>query len=177
MRIISGHLKGRRVIAPKKLPVKPTADRSKEALFNILANWYEFSEIKVLDLFSGTGNISYEFGSRGVQDIVAVDHNKICALFIEQTASYLELNINVNCRNVFEFLKKPQQGFDIIFADPPYDLSLTDFKNIINLVFKGNWLNKDGQLVVEHSKQYKLDHHSNFESSRNYGNTSFSFFE
>jgi 16S rRNA (guanine(966)-N(2))-methyltransferase RsmD len=121
MRIISGSLKGRRITAPKKLPVRPTTDRSKEALFNILTNWYEFSEIRVLDLFSGTGNISYEFGSRGVQDIVAVDQNKHCSRFIEQTATALGLNIDVVCKNTFDFLSKPHQSFDVIFADPPYD--------------------------------------------------------
>ena len=87
MRIISGLLKGRRIIAPKKLPVRPTTDRSKEALFNILNNGYDFSEIRILDLFSGTGNISYEFGSRGVDDIVAVDRNKHCTRFIKETSN------------------------------------------------------------------------------------------
>ena len=159
MRIISGYLKGRRISAPKKLPVRPTTDRSKEALFNILTNWFEFSEVRVLDLFSGTGNISYEFGSRGVQDIVAVDQNKFCARFIDETATEFDLNIDVVCKKVFDYLGKPQQGFDVIFAD------------------EWNWLNKNGQIVIEHSKQYKLDHLPNFESSRNYGSNSFSFFE
>lgn len=95
MRIISGTLKGRRITAPKKLPVRPTTDRSKEALFNILTNWVTFNEIRVLDLFSGTGNISYEFVSRGVEDIVSVDQNKFCARFIEQTSAELNLNIDV----------------------------------------------------------------------------------
>ena len=177
MRIISGYLKGRRISAPKKLPVRPTTDRSKEALFNILTNWFEFSEVRVLDLFSGTGNISYEFGSRGVQDIVAVDQNKFCARFIDETATEFDLNIDVVCKKVFDYLGKPQQGFDVIFADPPYDLPLADFEKLVALIFEGNWLNKSGQIVIEHSKQYKLDHLPNFESSRNYGSNSFSFFE
>ena len=122
MRIISGSLKGRRITAPKKLPVRPTTDRSKEALFNILNNWVEFSEIRVLDLFSGTGNISYEFGSRGVSDIVAVDQNKYCTRFIEETSTHFNLNVAVVCKNVFDYLKKPHQSFDVVFADPPYDL-------------------------------------------------------
>jgi len=122
MRIISGSLKGRRITAPKKLPVRPTTDRSKEALFNILNNWVEFSEIRVLDLFSGTGNISYEFGSRGVSNIVAVDQNKYCTRFIEETSTHFNLNVAVVCKNVFDYLKKPHQSFDVVFADPPYDL-------------------------------------------------------
>ena len=177
MRIISGSLKGRRITAPKKLPVRPTTDRSKEALFNILNNWVEFSEIRVLDLFSGTGNISYEFGSRGVGDIVAVDQNKYCTRFIEETSTHFNLNVAVVCKNVFDYLKKPHQSFDVVFADPPYDLPEEEFLKLITLVFEGNWLKEGGQLVVEHSKQYKLDEHPNFESSRNYGSNTFSFFE
>ena len=94
MRIISGSLKGRRITAPKKLPVRPTTDRSKEALFNILTNWVEFSEIRVLDLFSGTGNISYEFGSRGVNDIVAVDQNNRCLVLLVQSRRHGPLRTN-----------------------------------------------------------------------------------
>lgn len=177
MRIISGLLKGRRIIAPKKLPVRPTTDRSKEALFNILNNGYDFSEIRILDLFSGTGNISYEFGSRGVDDIVAVDQNKHCTRFIEETSNKLELNVDVICKNVFDYLQNPHQSFDVIFADPPYDLPQEDFIKLVGLVFDKQWLNEHGQLVVEHSKQYKLDAHAHFVSSRNYGSNTFSFFE
>ena len=177
MRIISGSLKGRRITAPKKLPVRPTTDRSKEALFNILNNWVEFSEIRVLDLFSGTGNISYEFGSRGVSDIVAVDQNKYCTRFIEETSTHFNLNVAVVCKNVFDYLKKPHQNFDVVFADPPYDLPEEEFMKLVTLVFEGNWLKENGQLVVEHSKQYNLDDHPNFESSRNYGSNTFSFYE
>ena len=102
MRIISGSLKGRRILAPKKLPVRPTTDRSKEALFNILTNWVTFNEIRVLDLFSGTGNISYEFGSRGVSELVAVDQNKFCVRFIEETSNKFGLNFEVINQNVFK---------------------------------------------------------------------------
>lgn len=177
MRIISGTLKGRRITAPKKLPVRPTTDRSKEALFNILTNWVTFNEIRVLDLFSGTGNISYEFVSRGVEDIVSVDQNKFCARFIEQTSAELNLNIDVICKNAFDFLKRPQQSFDIIFADPPYDMPHSDFEMLVNLAFDGNWVNKNGQVILEHSKEYAFENHPKFQSSRNYGSNTFSFFE
>ncbi len=156
MRIISGSLKGRRITAPKKLPVRPTTDRSKEALFNILNNWVEFSEIRVLDLFSGTGNISYEFGSRGVSNIVAVDQNKYCTRFIEETSTHFNLNVAVVCKNVFDYLKKPHQSFDVVFADPPYDLPEEEFLKLVTLVFEGNWLKEGGQLVVEHSKTIQI---------------------
>ena len=86
MRIISGKYKGRRLVAPKNLPVRPTTDMSKESLFNILNNHFHFSEVKVLDLFSGTGNISYEFGSRGSSEITSVDADFGCVNFIKKTA-------------------------------------------------------------------------------------------
>jgi 16S rRNA (guanine(966)-N(2))-methyltransferase RsmD len=177
MRIISGSLKGCRILAPKKLPVRPTTDRSKEALFNILTNWVTFNEIKILDLFSGTGNISYEFGSRGVKEIVAVDQNKYCTRFIEETSTKFGLNIEIINQNVFKFLQKPHQNFDVIFADPPYDLPHSDFEKIVDLIFQGKQLKEEGMLILEHSKEYKFEEHPNFESSRNYGSNTFSFFE
>tara|TARA_Y100000389_G_scaffold133001_1_gene130470 strand:+ start:1610 stop:2143 length:534 start_codon:yes stop_codon:yes gene_type:complete len=177
MRIISGSLKGRRILAPKKLPVRPTTDRSKEALFNILTNMVTFNEIRVLDLFSGTGNISYEFGSRGVSELVAVDQNKFCVRFIEETSNKFGLNFEVINQNVFKFLQKQNQSFDVIFADPPYDLPHSDFKKIADIIFEGNWLKEEGILVLEHSKEYNFEEHPNFESSRNYGSNTFSFFE
>lgn len=177
MRIISGSLKGRRILAPKKLPVRPTTDRSKEALFNILTNWVTFNEIKVLDLFSGTGNISYEFGSRGVKEIVAVDQNKYCTLFIEETSTKFGLNIEIINQNVFKFLQKSHQNFDVIFADPPYNLPHSYFEKIVDLIFQGKQLKEEGMLILEHSKEYNFEEHPNFESSRNYGSNTFSFFE
>ena len=176
MRIISGTLKGRRITAPKKLPVRPTTDRSKEALFNILTNWVTFNEIRVLDLFSGTGNISYEFVSRGVEDIVSVDQNKFCARFIEQTSAELNLNIDVICKNAFDFLKRPQQSFDIIFADPPYDLLHESYLKLVNTVFENNQLRKDGLLILEHSEQIHLEAYPQFIQARKYGSNIFSFF-
>ena len=91
MRIISGKYKGRKLVAPKKLPVRPTTDMAKEALFNILNNQYYFDEISVLDLFAGTGNISYEFASRGTENITCVDQNYGCIKYINETAELLEL--------------------------------------------------------------------------------------
>ena len=104
MRIVSGKLKSRRITAPKNLPVRPTTDLSKESLFNVINNRFEFSEIKVLDLFSGTGNISYEFGSRGTTDITAVEAEFKCVKFIIETTQALDLPIHVIKNDVYKFL-------------------------------------------------------------------------
>ena len=177
MRIISGSLKGRRITAPKKLPVRPTTDRSKEALFNILTNWVEFSEIRVLDLFSGTGNISYEFASRGTQSIVAVDQNFHCTKFIGKTAEEFEMPIQVIKAEVFGFLEKTKQTQTIIFADPPYELEHDKFLKIIELVFENQLLETEGVLIIEHSKQTDLSKSPHFSEVKGYGGNRFSFFE
>ena len=119
MRIISGSHKGRRVIAPKKLPVRPTTDRSKEGLFNILQHRLNFESLHVLDLFSGTGNISYEFASRGIANITAVDQNRHCVNFIKKTATDIGLTINSLQSDSITFLKKKVSHYDLIFGDPP----------------------------------------------------------
>ena len=116
MRIISGKFKARRIIAPKKLPVRPTTDMAKEALFNILNHRYHFHDISFLDLFAGTGNISYEFASRGTESILCVDQNFHCIKFIEKTAKEFEMPIQVTKADVFGFLEKTKQTKTIIFA-------------------------------------------------------------
>ncbi|MDC3275147.1 RsmD family RNA methyltransferase, partial [Flavobacteriaceae bacterium] len=119
MRIISGTYKGRRLKAPKNLPVRPTTDMAKEALFNILMHRYDFRDLSVLDLFSGTGNIAYEFCSRGTLSVLAVDKEFRCTKFIESTAAEFNMPIDVLKSDVFSFLERNTQTFDIIFADPP----------------------------------------------------------
>lgn len=176
MRIISGELKGRRISAPKKLPVRPTTDRAKEALFNILMHRFDLHEISVLDLFSGTGNISYEFASRGVIDAVAVDQNRHCTKFIQETANQLALPIKVVQNDVFQFLATPYRTFDLIFADPPYDLEESTFEKLIAEILEKNWLSEKGQLVVEHSKYYSFSSHPHCQEERVYGSNQFSFF-
>ena len=121
MRIISGKHKGRRITAPKNLPVRPTTDMSKESLFNILNNHFNFNGLKVLDLFSGTGNISYEFASRGAGPITSVDGDMGCVNFIKKTATELDLDISAIKSDVFSFLERNKTTYDIIFADPPYN--------------------------------------------------------
>lgn len=176
MRIISGMFKGRRITAPKKLPVRPTTDMAKEGLFNILNNHYYFDEITVLDLFSGTGNISYEFASRGTTSITAVDAHPGCTQFINSTAETLEMTIDVHTADVFSHLEKTPQQSDIIFADPPYTMDQREFERIHQLVFTNNLLLPQGQLIIEHAKQMNLSHLPHFRSNRRYGGSVFSFF-
>lgn len=177
MRIISGKHKGRRLVAPKNLPVRPTTDMCKESLFNILNNYFNFHGLKVLDLFSGTGNISYEFASRGAGPVTSVDGDMGCVNFIKKTANELDLDISAIKSDVFKFLEKSKASYDIIFADPPYDLSQEHFEKIIQLIFENELLDEEGMLIVEHSKHTKLDHFSHFSFSKTYGGSVFSFYE
>ncbi len=176
MRIISGSSKGKRITAPRNLPVRPTTDMAKEGLFNILNNRYHFDEIKVLDLFSGTGNISYEFASRGTEQILSIDKNFNCIRFIQNTATTLKFEcINTVQSDVFVFLEKHQSCHDIIFVDPPYNLD--GLNKIIELVFNKKLLTQGGVLIIEHPKEKDFSHLNNFVEQRRYGNVNFSFFE
>ncbi|MEH6407220.1 MAG: RsmD family RNA methyltransferase [Leeuwenhoekiella sp.] len=176
MRIISGNYKGRRITAPKKLPVRPTTDMAKESLFNILRNSFTFSQVKVLDLFSGTGNISYEFASRSCTSITAVDQDMGCVRFIEKTANELEMPIIAIKNDVIKFLDRSPGTYDIIFADPPYNLDKSEFLKLADKVFEKELLLPNGVLIIEHSKLMSLDEHPNLQETRKYGSSSFSFF-
>lgn len=177
MRIISGKYKGRKLVAPKKLPVRPTTDMAKEALFNILNNQYYFDEISVLDLFAGTGNISYEFASRGTENITCVDQNYGCIKYINETAESFEMPINTIKSDVFSFLENHQQPYTIIFADPPYEFPVEEFAKIPELVFQNNLLEDNGLLILEHSKHTDLSGLAQYSHSKSYGGNMFSFFE
>jgi 16S rRNA (guanine966-N2)-methyltransferase len=176
MRIIGGKLKGLRFYPPKNLPVRPTTDLAKEALFNILQNLYDLNTLHILDLFSGTGNISIEFGSRGAEKIISVDKNFGCYNYIKQIALDQKLNqIKAVKADVFKFLNQETDQFDLIFADPPYDLNR--IPEIPHLVFERKLLTKNGMLIVEHQSMQDLSPHPNFKENRKYGYSSFSFFE
>jgi len=177
MRIISGKYKGRRLSPPKGLPVRPTTDMSKEALFNVLNNNFDFDGLKVLDLFAGTGNISYEFASRGCSPITSVDADFGCVKFIKQVASEFDFDIAAVKSDVFSFLEKNKATYDIIFADPPYGLDQKTFEKIVLTVFEKGLLDEEGMMVIEHSKYTKLDHLTNFSFQKSYGGSFFSFFE
>jgi len=177
MRIISGKHKGIRISAPKKLPVRPTTDMAKEALFNILNNNYYFEEVVALDLFSGIGSISLELASRGVVEVTSVDKHKACSHFLQQTANKLKLELNVINSDVYRFLERNIKQYDIIFADPPYAFSQEQFEKVYQLIFDKNLLTTNGMLIIEHSKQTNLSQLTHFIKERKYGGNCFSFFE
>ena len=177
MRIISGKNKGKIIIAPKHLPVRPTTDMAKEGLFNIILNNYNFEDISVIDLFAGSGNISYEFYSRGVQKVLAIDNNSKCTSFIIKQSKSLKMNISVVKRNVYKFLEHNRVNADIFFADPPYSTDMQKLNSIIELVVNSQMLNDQGVLIIEHFKKINFSDHKRIVDSRTYGDTSFSFFK
>ncbi|WP_461787728.1 RsmD family RNA methyltransferase [Pedobacter sp.] len=175
MRIVGGRLKGLQFQAPAKLPVRPTTDMAKEALFNILLNTYDFEECSILDLFTGTGNISIEFASREAGNIVAVDKHPACTAWLKSVKEKHQLNsIDIRKADVFKFLAQTNEKFDIIFADPPYDLP--NIPLLPQLVAQYALLNNGGVLVVEHPSMLKLNQQPGYVETRKYGYSSFSFF-
>ncbi|MEX0315607.1 MAG: RsmD family RNA methyltransferase [Allomuricauda sp.] len=177
MRIISGKYKGKRLVAPKKLPVRPTTDMAKEGLFNILNNRFYIDELTILDLFAGTGNISFEFASRGATDITAVDSFFGCVQYISKTAKELDFPISTVKSDVIKYLERTTEKANLIFADPPYNLEKEKFQKIVDVVFERGLLMEDGLLVIEHSDQTDLSDVLNFTEHRKYGGSIFSFFE
>ncbi|MCY1520011.1 Ribosomal RNA small subunit methyltransferase D [compost metagenome] len=176
MRIIGGKLKGRQFNAPAKLPVRPTTDMAKGALFNILSNLYDFPVCEVLDLFSGTGSISIEFASRDTKHITSVDKHPSCIYWLKSIAQQHQLHeIDAYKADTFKFLMNDNHQYHIIFADPPYDLS--NIPMIPQLVMERGLLTDNGTLIVEHPPMLKLDQLPGFTEMRKYGNSSFSFFE
>lgn len=177
MRIISGKHKSRRINAPNNLPVRPTTDMAKEALFNILNNRYYFDQISVLDIFAGIGSIGFEFASRGTQQITCVDLYQGCVRFLDKINDDLDLGIQVIKSDAYSFLEKTNSKFDVIFADPPYDLPQQKFQRIVDIVFDQDLLNEGGLLIIEHSKKTDLSENKTFSQSKKYGSNVFSFFE
>lgn len=176
MRIIGGSLKGRKFNPPSGLPVRPTTDFAKEGLFNILANQFDFGAIKVLDLFTGTGNISFEFASRGCQNITSVDLSDKCIRFINEIKEKFQISaINTVNVNIFQFIKTTTDQYDVIFADPPYEMRKV-FK-VPELVFKYELLKPGGWLVIEHKPQISLEGEEHFLQMRKYGSSIFSIFQ
>ena len=176
MRIISGTHKGKRLTAPKNLPVRPTTDFAKEGLFNILHHRLDMHESTVLDLFSGTGNIAYECASRGAERVTAVDGHYGCVKFISETADQLDFDIVAIKSDVFKYLSKTKEQFSFIFADPPYNFELEQLSNIVQIIFENNLLKEEGFLIIEHTKHTDLSTVPHYEESRRYGGSVFSFF-
>jgi len=175
MRIIGGKYKGRIFNPGKKFKSRPTTDVAKEGLFNILENRYYFDSKKVLDLFSGTGGMGYEFASHGAKEIVFVEKSYLHFKFIQTTLNTLQIeNGKVIKTDVFLFLKKSTDKFDIIFADPPFDLK--SLPEIPDQVLNSNLLNDSGIFILEHPKEFNFTSHPRFSELRKYGKVNFSFF-
>lgn len=175
MRIIGGQFSKRLIHPPKNLPVRPTTDLAKESLFNILRNKTDFQGKHALDLFSGTGSLAYEFASRGCEKVIAVDLNYHCVQFIKKTAAEFGMaNLNVIRSEVFRFIKTTPYKFDLIFADPPYQLE--EIPQISKMIFEYNLLNENGIMIIEHPKEFDFSKEDHFSEHRKYGQVNFSFF-
>ena len=176
MRIIGGKYKGRRIALPSNLKVRPTTDFAKEGLFNVLVNKVDFEEITVLDLFSGTGGISYEFVSRGVAQVHLIEKNYNNFAAIRKVIKELELpNIRPIHIDVTAYLKTCNIKYDLVFADPPYDLAWID--ELPDLVLNADILNAGGLFILEHSANQNFSNRLYFLEMRRYGEVHFSFFQ
>ena len=176
MRIVSGTHRGRKINIPKTLTIRPTTDMSKESLMNILSFKYDFFSIKALDLFSGSGNISYEFCSRGCKKVSAVEKNRKCWKFIKKKSAELKFVIKVYNQDVFYYLNKTSLTFDVIFADPPYSFKIQQYEDLVSIIFKKRIINEGGCLIIEHSDKISLKNQKNYFENRKYGGCSLSFF-
>lgn len=176
MRIIGGEFKGRHFSPGSSFKARPTTDFAKENLFNILIHRIELEEISVLDLFGGTGSISLEFVSRGCGNVTCVEKNYRHYSFIKDTVKKLgvEKTVRVIKGDVFRFLEKTPGKFDLIFADPPYELPNLD--TLPNLIFENNLLTQNGIFILEHGKKHNFSSHPRFFELRKYGSVHFSMF-
>lgn len=175
MRIISGRCGGRTIVPPKNLRARPTTDFAKENLFNVLGNMVDFEDLEVLDLFAGTGSISYEFASRGVAAVTSVEINAVHYNFIRSTAKTFGFdNLHPVKANVFLYLKSCTKKYDIIFSDAPYDLEGSE--QVIDLVFEKGLLKDGGVFIFEHSKSKDFSTNPHFKQLRSYGSVQFSIF-
>lgn len=176
MRIISGQYRGRSINPPRNLRARPTTDFAKENIFNVLTNLVDYEQSDVLDLFAGTGSISYEFASRGARSVTSIEINTVHYNFIKQTATQLGIeNFFAVKANVFLYLKSCTKQFDIIFSDAPYDLEGSEA--VVGMVLNGNILREDGIFVFEHSSSVNFSSHPNFWQLRSYGSVHFSIFK
>ena len=177
MRIISGKLGGRRISPPTKMPhTRPTTDIAKEGLFNTLQHLIDFEDIKSLDLFGGTGCISYELYSRGAVDLTLIEKDRKMAAFIKSNIDSLKIeNAKVIMLDVFQFIKTASEKYDFIFAGPPYALATID--DIPDRIFEQKLIEGNGIFILEHTPRNNYEKHPNFFKVKNYGTTIFSFFE
>ncbi|MBK7096817.1 MAG: 16S rRNA (guanine(966)-N(2))-methyltransferase RsmD [Saprospiraceae bacterium] len=177
MRIISGNFKGRRFNPPlSKTSTRPTMDMAKEGIFNIISNYFDFEEAKVLDLFGGTGSISFEFLSRDCREVTIVENNPVLVRFISSVSNTLdtENNLKIVKDDALKFIKKTYDTFNLIFADPPYNYRY--YNDLVNEIFNRNLLEPEGIFIIEHDKTQEFSKHVFFSDLRIYGTNRFSFF-
>lgn len=178
MKIITGEYGGRRFDPPRNLQARPTTDLAKQALFNILQCRMDFENARALDLFSGTGSISFELLSRGAAHVVSVEAGRQQQQFIQHVADELRIardRQQLVRGDVFRYLNgQPLFPFDFIFADPPY--ALADLAKLPELVLREGWLSDDGIFVLEHGKENDFSDQPGFQEMRVYGAVHFSFF-
>ncbi len=175
MRVISGKLGGRKFYPPDNLPTRPTTDFAKTGLFNIINNNFDFTEVSFLDLFSGTGSLSFEFASRGTERIVAVDKDEGAITFIKKMVREWNISsIEIRRSDVFKFLDKNTEQFDIIFAGPPYALENIDM--IPGRVLNAKNMKPGGWFILETSPKHQFKQMPELIQYRNYGQTYFHFF-
>jgi len=176
MRIIGGEHGRRKISPPANMPhTRPTTDVAKEGLFNVISNNLDIEELKTLDLFGGTGSISYELASRGANDLTIIEKDPKMYEFIKKTAGELKLkNFRVLKLDVFKFIDQCADKFDFIFAGPPYALGNID--DLPKLIFEKQLLNSKGWFVLEHTPRNDYKKFSFYATERNYGTTIFSIF-
>lgn len=176
MRIISGKYGRRRFDVPSTFSARPTTDMAKENLFNVLSNLIDFDGVDALDLFAGTGSISFELLSRGCRSVTSVEKNNQHASFMAKVAKELkETHMNLLRGDVFRFLKSASaESFDFIFADPPY--ALKELPEVPQLIFERNLLRPGGIFVMEHPASYDFSALEHFDQHRVYGAVNFSLF-
>jgi len=175
MRIVGGKYKGRRFNPGKTFRSRPTTDFSKESLFNILENTVSWHETATLDLFAGTGSISFELVSRGCKSVCAVERDPYHCRFIREVAEELQLaGFTLVRDDVFRFISRTNEKYQLIFADPPYDMP--DFSLVAERIFESGLLAPGGLFILEHSKYYNFSHFTGFSDARSYGSVWFSFF-
>ena len=175
MRIISGTYRGRRFSPPKNITARPTTDFAKESLFNLLQNRMSFEGVSMLDLFAGTGSISFEFVSRGARDVTAVELAHQQQNFIISLSKQLGIrNLQLIRGDALKYINSCKIKYDFIYADPPY--SMIELPLIPDLIFEHDLLKKDGWFVLEHSDKDDFSAHEHFGEHRHYGSVNFSFF-
>jgi 16S rRNA (guanine966-N2)-methyltransferase len=175
LRIIGGTHRGRRINPPSNFKARPTTDFAREGLFNILNNRVDFESIDVLDLFAGTGSISYEFASRGVKSVHLVEKDIKHISGIKKILNDMDLqNVRPIHIDVKAYLKTCSIKYDIVFADPPYELSW--LQELPDIVTQAGIIKEGGVFILEHPRDISFTNHKLFFEHRNYGGVNFSFF-